>query len=99
MNLIVSTKSDQQEVRIKGPDISKKYKEIDWGLWLPYNQITSSADPLKTYLYYYFEAVYLVLEQYNVPYELVTKVRLLVEEEVLNNDEYLFSEEESIVID
>ncbi|RHW41963.1 hypothetical protein D1B31_04770 [Neobacillus notoginsengisoli] len=52
INLITCTKKAILEVEVKGPDINRKEKIIDWGLWLPYEKIVKYPDQRKPYIIY-----------------------------------------------
>lgn len=93
LNLIVSTNSKTVELEVKGPDYDKESDFITWGLWLPYKNISKAEDQLPPYLKYLFDAIVLVLKNYNVNEEDIRKVQKDIENEVINNSEYLFDEE------
>jgi hypothetical protein len=91
IHIIVSTSKNTKNVEIKGPVKSGKF--IDWVLWLPYYEVIKDADHLKNYLHYYFDAVVLVFQKYDVPEEPIRDVHRIVENEVIGNPEYKFDDE------
>ena len=62
------------------------------GLWLPYSKINESPDYLKEYLSNLFDALVLLFSKYNVPEMAIRGVQKKVEIEVLNNENYIYSE-------
>lgn len=93
LNLIVSTNSKTVALEVKGPDYDKENDFITWGLWLPYKDISEAECQLSPYLKHLFDAIVLVLKNYNVNEEDIRKVQKDVENEVIDNSEYLYNEE------
>ena len=94
LNLSVATDSNTKELEVRGPDIRKRAKFIDFGLWLPHDAINKSDYPLKEYIKYYFLALKQVFRNYNIPEEKFDPIQKFVEKEVLNNNEYEYTDEE-----
>ena len=88
LELWYNTARIQKEIEIKGPDIDKKDKTLGYGLFLPYKKIIKSKTFLKTYLEYYFDAMAMLLSEFEVPEADVRKVQKIVMDEVLDNPEY-----------
>ena len=99
LGLVVSTNSKTKKVEVKGPDVDKKNKFINWGLWLPYEDIVNTNNQLVPYLKYIFEAMVIVFGKYDVKEEDVKEIQKIVENEVVNNPEYIYSEEETKPLD
>jgi hypothetical protein len=94
INLIVSTNKAALDVAVKGPDISRKDKMIQWGLWLPYEAIVSSTDQVIPYLKYYCEALVLLLGKYGISEERIRELWTNVESEIVGNSEYKYEEDD-----
>ena len=92
IGLVITTTKNIKELEVRGPEYDKRNKFINYGLWLPYNKIVSAENYLKEYLKYFFDALVTLFKKYNVPEESILKVRHKVEEEVLNNANYTYSE-------
>ena len=90
MRLVTATSSDTKKLDVRGPEINKRNKSISYGLWLPYENINGSADYLKEYLYYYFNALVIVFNVYGVSEASIREIQDKVEAEVLNNTVYLY---------
>jgi hypothetical protein len=93
INLIVSTNREILNVEVKGPSFNRKYKMINWGLWLPYEPIVGSTDQVIPYLKYYYEALVILLGRYGIDEDRLKKVWVSVENEVIGNSEYKFDED------
>lgn len=98
LNLIVSTNKNTTCVDAKGPDVNNKEGFVNWGLWLPYYEIVNNTNQVESYLSYYFDAVVLVFNNYNVPEEDIRKVQRIVADEIVGNPNYN-SEEETLELD
>lgn len=92
MRLVTATSSDTKELDVRGPETNKRSKSISYGLWLPYEHINSSADYLKEYLYYYFNALVIVFNIYGISEASICEIQGKVEAEVLNNTLYLYED-------
>jgi hypothetical protein len=93
INLIVSTSSKTLELVVKGPDYDKVNDIINWGAWLPYKAVSEEKGQLPSYLKYLFDAIAIVLNNYSVDEGDIRKMQRDVENEVINNPEYLCDEE------
>jgi hypothetical protein len=94
INLIVSTNKATFDVAVKGPEISRKDKMIEWGLWLPYEAIVNSTDQVIPYLKYYCDALILLLPRYGISEERIQEVWIGVEEEIIGNSEYIYEKDD-----
>lgn len=92
LNLNTTTAYDIYELAVRGPVIDKRNKFISYGLWLPYKEINDSKEYLKTFLEFYFDALLILFDKYNVPREFILDVREVVVKEVDNNTEYFYVE-------
>ena len=66
---------------------------IDYGLWLPFDEITKSNYPLESFIDSYFEALIIVFKKYNVFEDDIRKLKKECKNEILNNTEYLLEED------
>lgn len=98
LNLIVSTSKTTTKVEVKGPDYNRKDEIINWGLWLPYEDIVNNPKQNIPYIAYFFDALVLVFNTYGIPQERIREIQKNVENEVINNKQYEF-EGESIDLD
>jgi hypothetical protein len=57
LNLVVATSSNTTHLEVRGPEINKRKKMIDYGLWFPYKEIAMSDNPEKNYVENYIEAL------------------------------------------
>jgi len=48
--MIVSTRKNATDLSIQGPSISKKYKMVDYAIWIPFAKVIESDNILFTYL-------------------------------------------------
>ncbi len=94
INLMVSTNKATLNVEVKGPSVSRKYKIINWGLWLPYEAIVSSTEQVIPYLKHYYEALVILLDKYGVSEERLREVWNVVESEIIGNSEYKYEEDD-----
>ena len=92
LGLVIATSSSTSELEVRGPDYDKRNKFINYGLWLPYSKINESPDYLKEYLSNLFDALVLLFSKYNIPEMAIRGVQKKVEIEVLNNENYIYSE-------
>ena len=99
INLITCTKKSILDVEVKGPDFNRKEKIINWGLWLPSEKIFEYSDQRKPYIKFYFDALVILFERYEVEEELLRQVQKNIEKEVIENKEYEYEEEDDIEID
>jgi hypothetical protein len=88
IGLITATSLNTEALEVRGPELNKKNKTINYGLWLPYRKITESDDYLRDFLQNYFDALVKVFQHYDVPEANVRKVQKQTESEVLNNSDY-----------
>jgi hypothetical protein len=93
LNLEVATSSKTKELEVRGPEIKKRAKMINYGLWLPFDDIHQSIYPLETYIDYFFEALKIVFNNYNVPKEEFEEIKEDCKKEILNNQEYVYVED------
>ena len=94
LDLSVTTNSKTTVVQVKGPDIDKKNKFYNCGLWLPYEAIAKADDQLPPYLKYLFDALAIFFgQQYDVKEEDIRNIQNEIEAEVIGNLEYEFNED------
>ena len=90
LRLVIATDSKTQTTEVKGANINKRSKTIEYGLWLPHDFINKSTYPLETYIDCYFVALEIVFSNYNVPKEEMEIIKENCKKEILNNPEYVF---------
>jgi hypothetical protein len=93
LNLIISTNKTTFNVEVKGPDINRKDKFINWGLWLPYEDIANSENQVLPYLKYYFDALIVVFKYYGINEVRLREIEKSVENEIIGNSEYDYEED------
>lgn len=93
INLIVSTNKSTSNVEVKGPDFNRKDKIINWGLWLPYEDIVNSENQVLPYLKYFFDALVVVFDNYGINEERLREIEMSVEKEIIGNSEYEYEED------
>jgi len=92
IGLVITATKNTKELEVRGPEYDKRNKFINYGLWLPYEKIDDAENYLKEYLKYFFDALVILFKKYDIPEENILKVKNRVEEEVLNNANYRYSE-------
>jgi hypothetical protein len=92
LGVIVSTKKQIIEMSIQGPSFSKKYKMVDYTLWLPYSKIIKAQNILEAYLDFVTMALQAVFQRNAYPTDIIKKVMNEVKSEVLDNPDYEYSE-------
>ncbi|SNB26256.1 hypothetical protein NO004_380008 [Flavobacterium psychrophilum] len=90
LRLIIATDSKTQKTEVRGPDVKKRTKRVEFGLWLPHDVINKSTYPLETYIDCFFEALEIVFSNYNVPKEEIETIKENCKKEILHNPEYVF---------
>ena len=94
INLLVSTNKATLNVLVKGPEINRKDKIINWGLWLPYEAIVSSTNQVIPYLQYYFDALIILLGSYGISEKRIREIQFHVESEIIGNSAYEYEEDD-----
>lgn len=97
-NLVVSTNKVTTTVEVKGPDYNNKDKFVNWGLWLPYEDIVNHPTQNIPYINYYFDALVLLFNIYGIPEKKIREIQMSVESEIIGNSQYDF-EDETIDVD
>ncbi|TAA71991.1 hypothetical protein [Planococcus salinarum] len=92
-NLIVSTSTTTHKVEVKGPDLNQKEKIINWGIWLPYNEIVNSAHQEVPYLLFYFDALVLLFNNYGINENIIRTIQEEISNKVIGNSAYAYEEE------
>jgi len=87
LNLVIATDSSIKKIEVRGPDIRKRQRFVDYGLWLPYT-INQSQYPLSSYLDHLFEALALVFGNYGVLESDMKKIEEQCKVEILSNKNY-----------
>jgi hypothetical protein len=90
--LVITTTKNTKNLEVRGPEYDKRNKVINYGLWLPYENINNSNNYLREYLSYLFDALVILFNKYQVPESAIRDIQCKVEEEVLDNPEYIYSE-------
>ncbi|MFA1642853.1 hypothetical protein AB5N96_08300 [Chryseomicrobium imtechense] len=93
INLMVTTNSTTNKVEVKGPYFNRKNEIINWELWLPFKEITSTASQEIPYLKFYFDALVMLFEKYEVEEDQIRSIQKEISEKVIGNKEYEFKEE------
>lgn len=92
--LDITTESEACCLEVKGPFLSKKGKEAEWRIFLPYKKVANASNVLFAYLHYVFEAVVKVLSHYGVKEQDIRSVQKMVVAEVMGNPSYEPDDEE-----
>jgi hypothetical protein len=88
LDFITSTRSDLKELLIMGPTISKRYKVVEYVLYVPYYPVIDSVNYLKTFLDYYEEGVQEVLKIVKIDPSPVAEIFELIRKQVVSNPDY-----------
>jgi hypothetical protein len=94
LNIVIATNSQISKLEVRGPEKRKRQKMIDYGLWIPYNDVMNAPNPLEKYIQYVFESLALVFNEYGVEKKDVIDLILVVNEVILNDSSYLDQDEE-----
>jgi hypothetical protein len=65
LGFVISAKKGIDDMVIKGPSTSGRYKTVEYVLYLPYEKVMESPDQLRTILHYVSKGVTSVLSAYN----------------------------------
>ena len=90
IDLNVTTSKNTLSTRATGPEIDKRNKFYNFGLWLPYYEIVRSKNYLNTYIDNYFVALEYVFHDYKIEIKDILLVKEIVKNEILNNPEYAY---------
>lgn len=85
---ITSTRSDLKELLIMGPTISRRYKVVEYVLYIPYYPVINSENYLKTFLDYYEDGVKKVLEIVKIDSTPIASIFADIKGEVVDNPFY-----------
>lgn len=88
LNAVIATDSKTEVISVKGPDIFKKRKMIDYAIWIPYKKTIEGEDYLKTYIDFVFIGIEEILNRCKINFNLLGEIKRTIESEVLNNSEY-----------
>lgn len=88
LGIVIATGEKVKTLEVKGPDISKRYKTIDYAVWIPYNSVIESTNMLQSYIAYLFEGIENVFLKEEIKTDILPLLKKSVEEKVLNNKEY-----------
>lgn len=88
LNLVIATSKKTKELEVRGPEIKKRQKMIDYGLWLPFKKITRTNKYLEDFISYLFEAFKIVFTNYNVDIQKIETLKEEIKREVINNSDY-----------
>jgi hypothetical protein len=88
LNLVIATDSKTTDLEVRGPDVRKRQKFIDYGLWLPYT-INQTEYPLASYLDQLFRALVIVFSNYGVSEMEIKEIEAICKKKILGNENYL----------
>ncbi|MBT1699247.1 hypothetical protein KK083_20285 [Fulvivirgaceae bacterium PWU4] len=95
LGVIISTRKSKTDLSIQGPSISKKYKMVDYTIWIPYLKVIKSSSLLETYLDFISEGIILVFEDLGRDNKkLISKIVGAVKKQVLTNPSYQYNPED-----
>lgn len=87
LNLVIATDSKTTNLEVRGPDVRKRQKFIDYGLWLPFT-INQDKYPLESYLEHLFRALVIVFSNYGVLAKDINEIEVICKKEILENETY-----------
>lgn len=87
LNLVIATDSKTINLEVRGPDVRKRQKFIDYGLWLPFT-INQDKHPLESYLEHLFRALVIVFSNYGVLAKHINEIEVICKKEILENESY-----------
>ena len=86
----ISAKRELAINEIVGPTVYKKDRDVEYSIFLPYTPITQMNDPNRSALEYLFEAVYEVLEGYEIDTSKLRAEQKNMIEEIMSRPEMFF---------
>ena len=84
----ITTNSKTFEVSVKGPEINKRGKRHNWGIWLPYRLIVEKKDINDAYIKYLFQGLAQMFTYYGVLAKDVFKIEEIIRKEIIGNTLY-----------
>lgn len=92
LGIIISTESSRKAFEVKGPDISKRFRTVDYAVWIPYSEVVNSENMLEIYIDYVFKGIQEVFFKEQIEGINLNKIKTLIKDEVLNNVDYAYLE-------
>jgi len=74
LGVIVSTRKNVTDLSFQGPSISKKYKMVDYTIWMPFAKVIESDNILFAYLDYLCQGISLVMKECGYPTAAISKI-------------------------
>ena len=99
LHVTVTTTSTQDKLEVKMGQIRTNSKNIECGLWFPYNSIMSSKTPLEDYVDNFINSIPLVFMRLNITEEQINEVAKKIRAEIIGNSHYLLTKEEQEELD
>src|SRR5262245_56694701 len=93
LGFVISAKKDIDDMVIKGPSISGRYKTVEYIIYLPYEKVMENPDRLRTILCYVSKGVTSVLSAYNTTNCRIDVLLSDLTREMSENPEYEVREE------
>jgi hypothetical protein len=94
LHLTICTKLDQKKLEVKMGDLKKNTKDINCGIWFPYNKIILASNPKEAYVECYIEALLPVFIKWNVTNSQIKQAGDKIRNEIYDNPKYDFTKEE-----
>lgn len=88
--LINSSRRQFEILTIKGPSVSKKYKCVEYVIYIPYLEVLNSENYLESFLNFYEQGVIEVLSKYQIDLSKVPDAFKEIKKEVLGNPDYRY---------
>lgn len=85
---IISAKSNTSITEIKGPSVSKKYKSVEYVLYLPYDTIKKHSLPLHALLMQLVEAISVVLDKHVIQHSQLEPKLSAIVQDISSVEEY-----------
>lgn len=89
LGIILSAKEDTLDLIIKGPSISKRYKAVDYVLYIPFCIIHSQADFFINYVNFVCDGIKSILEKYSQSESMYHKIYSFREEALKKESDFI----------
>jgi hypothetical protein len=89
INFIVNTDSVTQELTIRKPLVSKRYKVVDFVVVIPHKAVCESENYLHTYFSFLEAGIKIVLERFELYSEKIALIFKEIKETIIYDEEYL----------
>ena len=83
---------EQNDFVIMGPTISKRYKVVEYAIYMPYQEIQSDLKIYDVFLTYLEKGIREIFEMYDIEQNELTPIFQNVREKVIDNPDYLYQE-------